>query len=68
MTDSSFNKNSTYFLTNILPWALLALGIILFFIMIYHCRKGGECYWRKFCIGGKKNKNQTQTLLTSDIV
>ena len=35
MTDSSFNKNSTYFLTNILPWALLALGFILFFIMIY---------------------------------
>ena len=68
MTDSSFNLNWTYFLTNILPWVSLALGFILFFIMIYHCRKGGECYWKEFCSNKKKNKTQTQTLLTSDIV
>jgi hypothetical protein len=56
MTDSSFNQNWTYFLTHILPWVSLALGIILFLIMIYHCRRGGNVIGKNFVIIRKKIK------------
>ena len=43
----------------------LALGIVLFFIMIYHCRKGGECYWKEICFN-KKNKQIREDLIPTD--
>ena len=55
-----------YFLTHILPWIALALGIISVGIMIYHCRKGGECYWKEFCF--KKKNKQIEEHLVSDVV
>ena len=37
------NDTGMYFLTHILPWICLALCIITIPILIYHCRKGGQC-------------------------
>jgi len=43
MSDGSFDENSHHFLTHILPWILLPLGVFAVIVLIYHCRRGGEC-------------------------
>lgn len=60
--DDSFDKNSHYFLNHILPWIALVLCVIVLAILVYHCRKRGECDPRS------KKKDELKTHLTSDLV
>ena len=48
MTDyNDVESRAIFFVEHILPWIILALGIISILICIWHCRKGGQCNPKK---------------------